>query len=87
MLKAPIFQGAIKLRNVLDCQAKILEAVTDRRQCGVDIKFIMFRLFHCYVVVFLGHLTSFASRVKTPYNGSFGGRGNKARLSISFPAE
>ena len=29
----------------------------------------------------------FASRVKTPYNGSFGGRGNKARLSISFPAE
>jgi hypothetical protein len=30
---------------------------------------------------------NFASRVKTPYNGSFGGRGNKARLSISFPAE
>ena len=30
---------------------------------------------------------SFASRVKTPYNGSFGGRGNKARLAISFPAE
>jgi hypothetical protein len=29
---------------------------------------------------------SFASRVKTPYNGSFGGRGNKARLSIRFPA-
>ena len=29
----------------------------------------------------------FASRVKTPYNESFGGRGNKARLSISFPAE
>ena len=25
----------------------------------------------------------FASRVKTPYNESFGGRGNKARLSIS----
>ena len=61
MVKAPIFQGAIKLRNVLDCQAKILEAVTDRRQCGVRRhKFIMFRLFHCYVVVFLGHLTSFA---------------------------
>ena len=53
MVKAPIFQGAIKLRNVLDCQAKILEAVMDRRQCGaVDIIFIMFRLFHCYVVVF-----------------------------------
>src|ERR1700754_2270961 len=33
MVKAPIFQGAIKLRNVLDCQAKILEAVMDRRQC------------------------------------------------------
>ena len=30
---------------------------------------------------------SFASRVKTPYNRSFGGKGNKARLSISFPAE
>ena len=30
---------------------------------------------------------SFASRVKTPYIGSFGGRGNKASLSISFPAE
>jgi hypothetical protein len=30
---------------------------------------------------------SFASRVKTPYNGWFGGRGNKARLSISFRAE
>ena len=30
---------------------------------------------------------SFASRVKTPYNGSFGERGNKAHLSISFPAE
>jgi hypothetical protein len=29
----------------------------------------------------------FASRVKTPYNESFGGRGNKERLSISFPAE
>ena len=27
---------------------------------------------------------SFASCVKTPYNGSFGGRGNKERLSISF---
>jgi hypothetical protein len=24
---------------------------------------------------------SFASRVKTPYNGSFGGRGNKAALA------
>jgi hypothetical protein len=35
MVKAPIFPGAIKLRNVLDCQAKILEAVMDRRQCGV----------------------------------------------------
>jgi hypothetical protein len=35
MVKAPIFQGAIKLRNALDCQAKILEAVIDRRQCGV----------------------------------------------------
>jgi hypothetical protein len=34
-----------------------------------------------------GGSPSFASRVKTPYNGSFGGRGNKARLSISFPAE
>src|SRR5271169_1333963 len=29
MVKAPIFQDAIKLRNVLDCQAKILEAVMD----------------------------------------------------------
>jgi hypothetical protein len=56
MVKAPIFQGAIKLRNVLDCQAKILEAVMDRRQCGgfVDIIFIVFRLFHCYPVVLLG---------------------------------
>ena len=60
MVKAPIFQGAIKLRNVLDCQAKILEAVMDRRQCGVrrlgfvDIIFIIFRLFHCYPVVLLG---------------------------------
>jgi hypothetical protein len=34
MVKAPIFQGAIKLRNVLDCQAKILEEVIDRKQCG-----------------------------------------------------
>ena len=25
---------------------------------------------------FWGHFTSFASRVKTAYNGSFGGRGN-----------
>jgi hypothetical protein len=31
MVKAPIFQGAIKLRNVLDCQAKILEEVIDRK--------------------------------------------------------
>jgi hypothetical protein len=30
---------------------------------------------------------SFASRVKTPYNGSFGGNGNKARLAISFSAK
>ena len=29
MDKAPIFQDAIKLRNVLDCQAKILEALMD----------------------------------------------------------
>ena len=26
-VKTPIFQDVIKLRNVLDCQAKILEAV------------------------------------------------------------
>ena len=84
MVKAPIFQGAIKLRNVLDCQAKILGAVVDRTHVMfVDIIFIIFRLFHCYT----GHLTSFALRVKTAYNRSFGGRGNKARLSISFPAE
>ena len=30
---------------------------------------------------------SFASRVKTPYNRSLDGKGNKARLSIGFPAE
>jgi hypothetical protein len=30
---------------------------------------------------------NFASRVKTLYNRSFDGKGNKARLSISFPAE
>jgi hypothetical protein len=36
---------------------------------------------------FWGQLTCFASRVKAAYNGSFGGRGNKARLPISFPAE
>ena len=55
MVKAPIFDGAIKLRNVLDCQAKILEAVMDRRHVGfVDIIFIIFRLFHCYPVVLLG---------------------------------
>ena len=55
MVKAPIFQGAIKLRNVLDCQAKILEAVMDRTHVGfVDIIFIIFRLFHCYPVVLLG---------------------------------
>ena len=35
MVKAPIFQGAIKLRNVLDCQAKILEAVMDGRISGL----------------------------------------------------
>jgi hypothetical protein len=29
MVKAPIFQEAINLRNVLDCQAKIWEAVMD----------------------------------------------------------
>ena len=34
MVEAPIFQGVIKLRNVLDCQAKILEAVMDQRQSG-----------------------------------------------------
>jgi len=28
---------------------------------------------------------SFASRVKTPYHWLFGGKGNKARLSKSFP--
>jgi hypothetical protein len=44
MVEAPIFQGVIKLRNVLDCQAKILEAVMDQRQCGfVYIIFIIFR--------------------------------------------
>jgi len=30
----PIFQGVIKLRDVLECQAKILETVMDQRQCG-----------------------------------------------------
>ena len=31
-----------------------------------------------------GARPSFASRVKTPYNGWFGGKRNKARLSKSF---
>ena len=35
MIKAPIFPGAIKLRNVLDCQGKILEAVMDTTHVGV----------------------------------------------------
>jgi hypothetical protein len=34
MVGAPIFQGVIKLRDVLECQAKILETVMDQRQCG-----------------------------------------------------
>ena len=48
-----------------------------------DIRFIIFRSFIATQWFFWGHLTCFASRVKAAYNGSFGGRGNKARLSIS----
>ena len=47
-----------------------------------DIRFIIFRLFIATQWFFWGHLTCFASCVKTAYNGSFGGRGNKARLSF-----
>jgi len=40
--------NVIKLRNVLDCQAKILEGVMDRTRVRLtDIIIIIFRLFQC----------------------------------------
>jgi hypothetical protein len=40
--------SVIKPRNVLDCQAKILQAVMDRTPVRlVEIIMIIFRLFHC----------------------------------------
>ena len=90
MVKAPIFPGAIKLRNVLDCQAKILEAVMDhngsKAMWFADIRFIIFRLFIATQWFFWGHLTCFASRVKAAYNGSFDGRANKGTL-VDLAAE
>jgi len=54
MVEALDLPSAIRLRNVLDCQAKILEAVMNRMHVGfVDIIFIIFRLFHCYPAVLL----------------------------------
>jgi hypothetical protein len=62
----------------------MFEAVMDRRQRGVSRhKIHNIEICSLLPVVLLGHLTCFASRVKAAYNGSFGGRGNKARLSIS----
>jgi hypothetical protein len=88
MFEAPISIGAIKLRNVLDCQAKMLETVMDRRHLVCrhnihDIEIVSFATQWLFGVISL----ALPTRVKTAYNGSFGGRGNKARLSISFPVE
>ena len=81
MVKAPIFPGAIKLRNVLDRQVKNIGSGNGSKQGGfADTRSIIFRLFIAIQWFFWGHLTCFASRVKAAYNGSFGGRGNKARL-------
>ena len=49
MVKAPIFQGAIKLRNVLDCQAKILEAVMDGRISDL-LKFLVPKVGESFVL-------------------------------------
>ena len=84
MVEAPIFDRRYQTSQCFRLSSEKIGSSNGWKTCGfVDIIFIIFRLFHCYT----GHLTSFALRVKTAYNRSFGGRGNKARLSISFPAE
>lgn len=42
MVKAPIFQGAIKLRNVLDCQAKISDQSPIARREMPRLRFAKF---------------------------------------------
>jgi hypothetical protein len=65
--------GAIERRNVLDCQAKLLDAVMDgRHEMFADIIQIIFRSFYCCPVVLFGS-----------FNRSFGGKGRRALLSIS----
>ena len=84
MVEAPIFDRRYQTSQRFRLSSEKIGSSNRWKTCGfVDTIFIIFRLFHCYT----GHLTSFALRVKTAYNRSFGGRGNKARLSISFPAE
>ena len=87
MVKAPIFQGAIKLRNVLDCQVKNIGSSNGSKAMwgSSDIRFIIFRLFIAIQWFFWGHLTCFASRVK----GLTMGRSAEGEIKYAcvFPAE